>query len=146
MNITELHRKLNNLNNDITSILTGIDYRYAEVLYDDQVEYNPNNPNDRLLKDEFEDMLLHLQEISWKLEYLKKDIIGEYILHLNQNDRYECSVMEYHCGVTIEFYYYDDWDDCFKWVVSRVEHKNGSYYIVGYDNVVMDGLKVRIRR
>jgi len=55
---------------------------------------------------------------------------------------------EYTCGNTIEFLYYDSYDEREKWAVSSVEHDGTDYYITGnrYKEVKLDGLTVRVRR
>ncbi len=67
------------------------------------------------------------------------------ILSKNANGRYELCNHIYTCGSEIEYKYYDEQDNKYKWAVSRVEgDENGEYYIVGYKGN-MDGLEVIVR-
>ncbi|MCI8299628.1 MAG: DUF5348 domain-containing protein [Lachnospiraceae bacterium] len=48
---------------------------------------------------------------------------------------------------TEEVYNYDTdkWENAGIWTTSRVENRNGEYYIVGYSDMELSGLKVRVR-
>ena len=68
------------------------------------------------------------------------------MLSLNSRDYFEDEFQEYHCGHTIEFYFYDDWDEKWKWRTSRVEHNGERYYIIGNPKIDLNGLRVRHRK
>ena len=144
MDLPFLHNQLNSLNSEISYILkrTGFDY-YSNM---DNVEFEKNNPDALFLKDEFIQIMYHLDEVKSKLDYLNKKIVGEYTLRRNNLKQYECDEQIYHCGYPIEYYCYDDYDECYKWILSRVEHDGNDYYIVGDRSCSLNGLKVRIRR
>lgn len=52
--------------------------------------------------------------------------------------------IEFTSGDGIEVLIYDDFYDKKCWKKTRVEH-DGDYYLVGYSNIPMQGLKARIR-
>lgn len=143
MDLPYLHKQLNRLNNEIGYILEQTGYEYDDM---QRVEFSRKEPNARLLQYEFLQVMHHLNEVKCKLDYLNKKIVGEYTLRRNNLKQYECDEQIYHCGYPIEYYCYDDYDECYKWILSRVEHDGNDYYIVGDRSRPLNGLKVRIRR
>lgn len=150
MNINELMKSLSKLNPELKRLInkTGIDK------YDDlsEVEADFNNPEQLFLVEELCSAMQKIDEVSYTISYLEKPIKGEYVLHKNSNGRYECSAHEYTCGNCIEYYAYDNWNEHYRWIVSRVEHDGDDYYIVGSKSlssdgnaVPLEGLRVRIR-
>lgn len=105
--------------------------------------------------EEYRSILFRLEEIKRTLDYYDYSIRETGTLHLNSQGRYETeSGYYYTCGSSIEFmrteevYNYDSdtYENTEIWTTSSVESKDGEYYIVGYPNLDMNGLKVRIRR
>ncbi|MDE6994892.1 MAG: DUF5348 domain-containing protein [Lachnospiraceae bacterium] len=105
--------------------------------------------------EEYRDILYRLIDIKRILDYYDYPVGRTGTLHLNSQGRYETeSGYYYTSGSAIEFlrteevwnYDSDKWEDAEIWTTSRVESKNGKYYIVGYPDLDMAGLKVRIRR
>lgn len=105
--------------------------------------------------EEYRDILDKLDDIQYKLVYLEKPIQEVSRIYTNESGRYETDRGYYYTsGSGIEFLrteevYNDDtdtWESAEIWTTSRVESKDGRYYIVGYPNLEMSGLKVRIRR
>ncbi len=150
MNINELMKSLSVLNSEFVRLIkkTGIDK------YDDlsDVEADLNNPEQLLLVDELRKVMQNISEASYTISYLQKPIKGEYVLHKNSGGRYECSAHEYTCGNCIEYYAYDNWEEHYRWIISRVEHDGDDYYIVGSKSlssdgnaIPLEGLRVRIR-
>lgn len=150
MNINELMKSLSALNSEFKSLIskTKID-RYDNL---SEVEADWNNPEQLLLVEELGSAMQKISEASEIISYLKKPVKGEYVLHKNCNGRYECSAHEYTCGNGIEYYAYDETEERYRWVISRVEHDGDDYYIVNskwlrFDRnaVPLEGLRVRIR-
>lgn len=105
--------------------------------------------------EEYRNILYRLEEIKRTLDYYDYPIREVGTLHMNSQGRYETeSGYYYTSGSGIEFlrteevynYDTDKWEDAGIWTTSRVESRNGNYYIVGYPDLDMSGLKVRIRR
>lgn len=92
----------------------------------------------RNIKDKLEDALA-------EIEYLKKPVVAEGVLRKNEQGRYEIDREHYFTsGSLIEIYIYDDFEKRHYWHKSRVEHKDGDYYVVGYDQP-LEGLRARVR-
>lgn len=104
--------------------------------------------------EEYRNILYKLDEVQADLAYYEKPIREIGTLHMNESGRYETESGHYYTnGSGIEFlrveeiYNYDSeqWENAEIWTTSRVESKDGHYYIVGYSNVEMSGLTVRVR-
>ncbi len=104
------------------------------------------DPDELQLLDEYQAVMRHLCDIYYTLLYQQREIIGEGVLSFNAQGYYEDKYHEYHCGDGIEYYFYDDWDEKYKWRTSRIEHNGNRYYIVGNPNVELNGLRVRHRK
>lgn len=104
------------------------------------------DPDELQLLDEYQTVMRHLCDIYYTLLYQQREIIGEGVLSFNAQGYYEDKYHEYHCGDGIEYYFYDDWDEKYKWRTSRIEHNGNRYYIVGNPNVELSGLRVRHRK
>lgn len=140
--IEEVYQKLFELNYDIKSLLSDVGYNlYGEV----DVEYDANNPNETQKFTELRSMVDVLADVSRTLDYLKRPITGEYILHKGQNGRYACERFEFTCGCGIEVFIDDGYYDGGQWMLTSVEAKDGEYYLVARPNLPMEGLRVRFR-
>jgi hypothetical protein PPSC2_c3493 len=104
------------------------------------------DPDELQLLDEYQTVMRHLCDIYYTLLYQQREIIGEGVLSFNAQGYYEDKYHEYHCGDGIEYYFYDDWDEKYKWRTSRIEHNGNRYYIVGNPNIELKGLRVRHRK
>lgn len=105
--------------------------------------------------EEYRKILYRLDEIKGTLDYYVRPIREVGTLHKNGQGRYETESGHYYTsGSGIEFlrteevYDFDAerWKKVGTWTTSSVESDKGEYYIVGYRNVELDGLKVRVRR
>lgn len=152
INITELTEELKKLEKQITTVLSISNYRG----YDDlsNIEYS-KTPDNLLLIEEYRSILYRLSDIQYDIEYLNKPIEFEDTLILKDDGRYGCKnhSMYYTSGTLIEFLYYDEVlnDEGFfstlpMWRCGRVEHNGNDYYIVGYSDVDLNNLKVRVRK
>ena len=104
------------------------------------------DPDELQLLDEYQTVMRHLCDIYYTLLYQQRKIIGEGVLSFNAQGYYEDKYHEYHCGDGIEYYFYDDWDEKYKWRTSRIEHNGNRYYIVGNPNIELNGLRIRHRK
>ena len=104
--------------------------------------------------EEYRNILYRLDEIQADLAYYEKPIREVSKIHTNSSGRYETAKGHYYTsGSGIEFlrveevynYDTDEWENAEIWTTSRVESKDGHYYIVGYPNLAMSGLTVRVR-
>lgn len=121
---------------------------YTEL--DELVEYD-KTADGRMYRNEYGKILDRLDDLKRDIAYLERPITHTGHLRLNDCNYFELvdddgqELKEYHCGNGIEALIYDECDECDTWVISRVEHTDGHYYIVGHKKVDMNGLKVRIR-
>ena len=110
--------------------------------------------DERQKLEEYRNILYKLDEVQGNLAYYDKPVKEVSGLHMNASGRYE--TVKGHCytsGSGIEFlrteeaynYDTDKWENAKVWTCSRVESRNGEYYIVGYSDVELSGLKVRVR-
>ena len=144
MNINELRTELDELNSTFFKpLLENTDvWDYDD--FSDKIIGGLESADDYLLLDELHDVMAHINEAAKRLNYLSRPIEGEYFIHQNSSGRFECEAKEYTCGCKIEYYARDDFDEKYKWFLSRIEHDGDQYFIVGSD-VPLEGLRVRIR-
>lgn len=115
--------------------------------YDDLsgLDINYDDKEQSFLLEEIKIILDKLEVAKNRIDYLNKPIqdIGE--LRKNNRGRYELGGEEFSCGSSIEVVLYDEYYEKENWVRTRVEHNGKDYYLVGYRDIPMQGLKVRIR-
>lgn len=145
MNIKQAFERMTEMNYEAKRFLKEIKYEPCDDL--SGVEYDNNNPEDMLLRDELRSVCDHLDSIRRTINYLNRGIVKQGVLTRNARKRYEIDGdgYEYTSGDGIEFLYYDDFDEKKKWFISRVESAGGEYYIWNHKSVPMDGLVVRVR-
>ncbi|TGY96876.1 hypothetical protein E5329_07730 [Petralouisia muris] len=104
--------------------------------------------------EEYRNILYKLDEVQGNLAYYDKPVKEVSTLHMNSDGRYETAKGHYYTsGSGIEFlrteetynYDMDKWENARIWTCSQVESRNGEYYIVGYPDVELSSLKVRVR-
>lgn len=104
--------------------------------------------------EEYRNILYKLDEVQRSLAYFGKPIREVSRIYTNESGRYETDKGHYYTsGSGIEFlrteevynYDTDEWENAEVWTCSRVESRNGEYYIVGYSDIDMHGLTVRVR-
>ena len=141
--IGEVFREVSKLGEGISRVLEMADYYRFDDL--SGLEINYDDQDERFLQGELRSIFYRLDKVNREIEYLRRPIQGEYVLWKNEADRYECDVREFYSGSTIECYVYDNYDDRYKWTITRVEHNGKDYYLVDFENTPLEGLKVRIR-
>ncbi len=109
----------------------------------------PNTAEEYLIYDNLMMAFEKLEDINNTLNYLRQPIISRGVLIKKTNGRYGFTdkngeEYEYTCGRGIEFKYFDEFDDKYKWAISSVEFNN-NYYIKHYKKIDMNNLEVRIR-
>ena len=130
----------------VNDLLPEFDFICSRVNIDYDVEYDRDNPDEVQKYTVLSRIMDKLDNIRGQLSYLERPVVSTCELVYNPNsDRYECDYHEFHCGDPIEFLYFDDLER-YEWICSRIEHNGDRYYIVGYRNVSLDGLKVRFRQ
>ncbi|WP_313563729.1 DUF5348 domain-containing protein [Ruminiclostridium cellobioparum] len=144
--------------NDLEKVLSSassLSWKIGELVkeskfeeYDDLSGLNINYTDEEqlLLQDELRAILDHLEKAKRDIDYLNRPIAYTGYLHKNSRGRYETGDKEYTSGSGIEVLIYDDFYEKNRWVKTRVEHNGDDYYLVGYGDISMQGLKVRIRK
>lgn len=98
-------------------------------------------------------LLKELQSILWKLadaasgiEYLSRPVRETSCLHRNADGEYQTGQgYQYRSGSLIEFLLQEDSGRVPCWTVAKVEHDGEDYYLMGYEDIPMEGLHVRVR-
>lgn len=125
-------------------VYEGIDISHLFAEYD----ADPETDADADLRYEINEHLADLLQDFYDLyEYIHSPVTAEGVLELGDNGRYYISGTDKYfcCGYRIEFYYYDNDYERFRWFKSRIEHNDGGYYIYGHRDIGLTGLKVRVR-
>lgn len=134
--------------------VNAYDYYNCEDLsgLDDYMQINTAEQWQQL--EEFRHILNQIDEIESTLAYLERPIQEVSRIYINGTGRYETGKGHYYVsGSGIEFlrnekvynYGEDMWETVGIWTCSRVESRDGKYYIVGHPDVEMSGLTVRVR-
>lgn len=153
-NLKELSDEMGKLKRQIEMIFIISHYRDCDDL-SGLSDYEQITTADQWQQlEEYRNILYKLDDIQGNLKYYDKPVKEVSRIYSNESGRYETDKGYcYTSGSTIEFlrveetYNYDaeKWEDTPIWTTSRVEHNGADYYIVGYPNVELSGLKVRVR-
>ena len=139
--VTDLAQSIQKLNNQIKTLLSPLNFESDNITLTDE-----NDPDQLYFRDEYRVITNYLNEVHSKVTYLNRPIIEEGILLQNSLGRYVISdEYSFTSGSLIEVLIYDNWDEKEKWVLTRVEHSDGDYYLYDYKNIKMDGLLARRR-
>lgn len=153
-NLKALSDEMAKLKKQLETVLYISGYRDYDDLsgLDDFKQIKTADERQRL--EEYRSILYKLDDIQCDLAYLERPIKEVSRIYTNESGRYETDKGHYYTsGSGIEFlrteevynYDTDEWENAEIWTTSRVESKDGHYYIVGYPNIEMSGLKVRVR-
>lgn len=132
--------KLSNAIGELLKQSTYIDYDDLSGLQIDR-----NDPEQWLLWDELRGIMGRLDNAKRDIDYLNRPVVYTGVLQKNSSGRYETDKKEYTSGNGIEVLIYDDFYEKNRWIATRVEHDGEDYYLVGYRDIQMQGLKVRVR-
>lgn len=151
MELKELKSQMYDIKIKIDQLRESTGFSYYEEL--SNVNCDITNPNELQLMDEFTLMMEKLSDVYYRLDYLHRPINFEDTLRLNSDGRYETNNerMCYASGQTIEFCSTKEilnqghCIDAGVWIISRIEHNGSGYYIVGYPDVSLQDLCVRVR-
>lgn len=144
MTINELFKQTVKMNFELDCILK--DSGYQESGFIDGVAVNTKDSDELQLFEELREIMEKLSDVNGTINYLRKTIVREDVLHRNTNGRYQLSDgTEYTCGCGIEALIPDEFYESPCWVISTVEYNGTDYYLVQYPDIPLEGLKVRIR-
>lgn len=153
-NLKALSCEMEKLKKQIETVLYVSEYRNCDDLsaLDDWQEIRTADQRQQL--EEYRSILFKLDEIEGTLSYYKKPVREVSKIYINESGRYETDKGHYYTsGSGIEFLrtekvYNEDtdtWENAEIWTTSHVESQDGRYYIVGYSDLEMSGLTVRVR-
>lgn len=142
MTFAELKQSMEEIRKQIGQLTykTGWD-KWEEFNLEDE----PTDPEDKYLMDEYYWMMDKLFAVESELDYLRKPVTLEGVLHKNEQGRYEANGREFTSGNSLEAYVFDTVNEEYHWIHSRIEHDGEDYYIVDYSGSI-EGVKVRLRR
>lgn len=152
MNIRELTAAMQYLSEQLNVVLSKSGFQE----YDDlsSVKYDINNPDDLMLIDVYRQLFSKLSDVQYTISYLSRPVKHQDRLTLRSDGRYGTvnGTTYYTSGSRIEFLTFEEVLDSSgqlidvpAWRISRIEHNGTDYYIVGYPDVDLNGLRVRIR-
>ena len=110
------------------------------------LEINYRDSEQLFLLNELQSIMEKLDDVEDAIRYIAKPVREMGKLRKNASGRYELySGHEYHCGSVIEALVSDERYDVPYWARTCVERDGVDYYLVGYREVPMQGLTVRVR-
>ncbi len=143
MKITKLLQDIFCFQSSINSLLQDSSFLECD---DFSYKYEmPKTADEFLYFDVLRDVFDKLADVNYDIKYLKTPVKFTGYLSKNENGRYEIDNHEFTSGSLIEFLYFDEYDEVEKWKISRVESRNGEYYIYNFSDVDMYNLQVRVR-
>lgn len=137
--------KTNDIKWKIDSILRYSTYNDYDDLSGLDIDYRDSEQ--LFLLDELQAIMKCLGEVKGRLAYLSLPVLEVSRLHRNRSGRHETDGGHYYtCGSPIEALVQDGYREVPYWMWTRLESNAEGYYLVGYGNVDMDKLTVRVRR
>lgn len=95
---------------------------------------------------ELQVIMRKLADIGGSIEYLFRPVQESSILHRDENGEYRTDKGYcYRSGNLIEVLLQDGSHEVPCWVQTKVEYDGEDYYLAGYEEIPMEGLKVRVR-
>lgn len=146
--IERIDEEFERLREVISKLMVSTGYDKDEDLTN--VTYDSSSPDDLQRIEKYREMLYKFTDVLGDLNYLKRPVRFEDKLTLRPDGRYGTLNGEtyYTSGSLIEFLNHkntEDGDSLPIWRTARVEHDGNGYYIVGFRNVPLDNLMVRVR-
>ena len=100
----------------------------------------------RFLLKELRAIMRKLADTGGSIEYLFRPVKEVGLLHRDKDGKYKTGQgYSYRSGSLIEFLLQDDSGEVSCWVPTKVEHDGEDYYLVGYEDIPLEGLRVRVR-
>ena len=126
---------------DILSVTTYDEHADLRGLHAD------HRDSDQLFQlKELRAIMRKLADIGGNIEYLFRPVQETGILHKDENGEYRTGKGYcYRSGSLIEVLLQGDANEVPCCVQTKVEHDGEDYYLVGYEDIPMEGLRVRVR-
>lgn len=142
--VNEIFEDVKKIGGDIKKVLDNAKYDSFDDLSGLE-DFNDINTEKLFIINELKYILEKFECAENRIEYLKRPIKHEGVLHINSRGRYETNEVEYTSGQRIEYLAFDESREHETWKISSVEHTGKDYYIVGDKNLSMENLRVRKR-
>lgn len=142
--LRELLERSQKLNTDIKRLLQESTYLEYDDLSKLDIDYK--DAEQLLLQEQLWKVMQELEDASDRLDYLALPIKEVSRLHKNPDGRYETK--SGHCftsGCRVEALISDGFREVPYWVRTSIEHNGKDYFLAGYQEVELEGLKVRLR-
>lgn len=135
-------KKVNDLLYEVQNKISRLEARFGNLVTYDDLEFDYDNVEEKFEAKIIGEVLKKLDAVNRQLKYLDKEVTINGYLVKNSDGRWEIegSYHYYTSGSPIEFFYTEENE----WCISRVEYHE-DYYIVGYKDLNMYGLQVRVR-
>ena len=126
---------------DILSVTTYDEHADLRGLHADRKD------SDQLFQlRELQAIMRKLSDIGGSIEYLFRPVQETSILHKDENGEYRTEKGYcYRSGSLIEALLQGDSGEAPCWVQTKVEHDGEDYYLAGYEDIPMEGMRVRVR-
>lgn len=140
----ELLERSQKLNTDIKRLLKESTYLEYDDLSKLDIDYK--DAEQLLFHEQLWKVMQELEDVSDRLDYLALPIKEVSRLHKNPDGRYETESGQYFTsGCRVEALVSDGFRTVPYWVKTSIEHDGNDYFLVGYREVELEGLKVRLR-
>lgn len=142
--LKELLERSQKLNTEIKRLLKESTYLEYDDLSELDIDYK--DAEQLLLQEQLWKVMQELEDVSDRLDYLALPIKEVSRLHKNSDGRYETKGGHYYTsGCRVEALVSDSFRTVPYWVRTSIEHDGNDYFLVGYREVDLEGLKVRLR-
>lgn len=135
--------------------MKGLKFRIDDILsvttYDEHADLRglhvDHKDSDQMFQlREMRKIMRKLADIGSSIEYLFRPVREIGILHRDENGEYRTEKGYcYRSGSLIEALLQEDSREMPCWVQTKVEHDGEDYYLMGYEDIPMEGLEVRVR-
>lgn len=142
--LRELLERSQKLNTGIKRLLEESTYLEYDDLSKLDIDYK--DAEQLLLHEQLWRVMQELEDVSDRLDYLALPVKEVSRLHKNTDGRYETESGHYFTsGCRVEALISDSFREVPRWVRTSIEHDGKDYFLVGYQEIELEGLKVRLR-
>ena len=135
--------------------MKGLKFRIDDILsvttYDEHADLrglhaDHKDSNQMFQLREMRRIMEKLADVGGSIEYLFRPVQETSTLHRDENGEYRTEKGYcYRSGSLIEALLQEDSQEAPCWVQTKVEHDGEDYYLMGYEDIPMEGLNVRVR-
>ncbi len=148
MTMQNVFERLDSIGRESEKLIEDTGFDLYDGLWEN-VRHLPDACDDAFFRHKAEEILGYLSGISRELRYLGKPTHGEHTLEKLPNGRYGYpdagnGFRTFTSGSCLEAKVCDVCGD-YRWVESSIEHNGEDYYLVGFNDLPLEGLAVRER-